>query len=267
MPTYKPLRPNGPDEMTDRDAGYPDDWAPYYQAHLAEFDREDVAYYRDRATAAEGPVLEMACGTGRIYLDVLEAGVDVDGFDASDGSLSLLRERASERGLEPSVWQADMRSFQVERAYDLVYCPFNAIQHLHGIDDQLASLESVYDALAPGGTYVFDVFVPSFEVICGTYDTWQTTTLTLEGETFEHRSRSRIVDEVAQLVAVEQAIVDADGETVDSTSHRIKLLPKREIELIVRESPFESWTVTGDFTDEPLADGHTAQVWTLERAT
>lgn len=251
--------------MSDSGGSYPDDWAPYYEAHLAEFDREDVAFYRDRATAADGPVLEMACGTGRIYLDVLGAGVDVDGFDASEGSLSLLREQAAEQGLEPSVWQADMRSFEVERRYDLVYCPFNAVQHLHGIDDQLAALEAVYDALAPGGTFVFDVFVPSFEVICGTYDAWQTTTFTLEGTTHEHRSRSRIVDEVAQLVSVEQEVRDPAGEVVAETTHRIKLLPKREVELLVRKSPFESWWATGDFEAEPLADGHTAQVWELER--
>lgn len=251
--------------MTDTDAGYPDDWAPYYRAHLAEFDRQDVDYYRQRATAADGPVLEMGCGTGRIYLEVLEAGVDLDGFDASAGSLALLREQAADAGLEPSVWEADMRSFSVERDYDLVYCPFNAVQHLHGIDDQLAALSGVYDALAPGGTFLFDVFVPDFEVICGTYETWQTTTITLEDAAFEHRSRSRIVDEVAQLVGVEQEVLDSTGERVASTSHRIKLLPPREVELLVRHSPFESWTVTGDFADEPLEDGHSTQVWELQR--
>lgn len=251
--------------MTDPDAGYPDDWAPYYRAHLAEFDRRDVDFYRDRARDVDGPVLEMGCGTGRIYLEVLRAGVDADGFDASAGSISLLRERAAEDGLEPSVWQADMRSFAVDRDYDLIYCPFNAVQHLHDIDDQLSALSAVYDALAPGGTFLFDVFVPDFEVICGTYESWQTTSITLDGEALEHRSRSRIVDEVAQLVAVEQTVRDADGEAVASTSHRIKLLPPREVELLVRQSPFESWTATGDFGDKPLADGHTAQVWELER--
>lgn len=251
--------------MTERDGGYPDDWAPYYEAHLAAFDRDDVAFYRERAAAADGPVLEMACGTGRIYLDVLAAGVDVDGFDASAGSLSLLRERAAEQDLDPSVWEADMRSFSVDRAYDLVYCPFNAIQHLHEVEDQLATLESVYDALAPGGSFVFDVFVPDFEVICGTYDSWQTTTFTLDGTTHEHRSRSRIVDEVAQLVSVEQEVLDPEGDLVGQTTHRIKLLPKREVEWLVRASPFDSWRATGDFEGEPLADGHTAQVWELER--
>jgi SAM-dependent methyltransferase len=253
--------------MTAGSGGYPDDWAPYYEAHLSTFDRDDVDVYRERAKAADGPVLEMACGTGRIYLEVLRAGVDVDGFDASAGSVSLLRERAVEAGLEPAVWQADMRSFSVDREYDLVYCPFNAIQHLHGIDDQRAALEAGYDALAPGGTLLFDVFVPDFEVICGTYESWQTTTFTLEGAVHEHRSRSRIVDEVAQLVAVEQEVLDADGVRVAETSHRIKLLPKREVELLVRQSPFETWTVTGDFEGDPLAHGHTTQVWELERET
>lgn len=46
---------------------------------------------------------------------------------------------------------------------------------------------------------------------------------------------------------------------------RATLLPYRELELLARLSPFESWTVTGDYTDEPLADEHSTQVWTPAR--
>ncbi|MEF8812410.1 MAG: hypothetical protein V5A55_01115 [Halovenus sp.] len=50
-----------------------------------------------------------------------------------------------------------------------------------------------------------------------------------------------------------------------SIEHRLKMLPPREIELLVRRSPFENWTATGDFTDESLSNGHSVQVWELER--
>lgn len=251
--------------MSDQDPGYPAAWAPFYAAHMDEIERSDVTHYVEEARAAEGPVLEMACGTGRIYLELLDAGVDADGFDASSGALSVLLERAAAEGLDPSVWRADMRSFGAGRQYDLVVCPFNALQHLHGIDDQLAAFGAVHDALAPGGRFVFDVFVPDFEVICGTYGEWETATVERRGETYEHRSRSRFVDEVAQLVAVELEAVAPDGDVVAATSHEIKLLPKREVELLVRSSPFDDWAVTGDFTGEPLADGHSIQVWELRR--
>jgi len=252
--------------MSDDATGYPAEWAPFYAAYMDAIDMPDVAYYVDRATAADGPVLELACGTGRVYLELLAAAVDADGFDASAGTLSVLRDRAAEAGLDPAVWQGDMRAFAADRDYALLICPFNAFLHLRIVDDQLAALRAAHDALAPGGHLVFDVFVPDFEIICGTYGEWETSTVPYRGEDYEHRSRSRIVDEVAQVVAVEEEAVGPAGEVVARSSHRITLLPTREVELLVRASPFDAWTVTGDFAEEPLADGHSVQVWELERA-
>jgi hypothetical protein len=41
------------------------------------------------------------------------------------------------------------------------------------------------------------------------------------------------------------------------------MLPRHEVELLARLSPFEEWNVTGDFSGEPLEDGHSTQTWTL----
>lgn len=96
------------------------DHARVYDRRMAGMDRDDTEFYRERALAADGPVLEVACGTGRIYLELLAAGVDADGVDVAGPALSVLREKAAERGLEPSVWQGDMRTLSVDREYDLV---------------------------------------------------------------------------------------------------------------------------------------------------
>ena len=114
-------------------------------------DCDDRAYYRERAESVDGPVLELGCGTGRIYLDLLEAGVDVDGIELSEASLSVLRENAAERGLTPSVWRGDTSEFATDREYDLIYCPFNAIQELTSIEGQQGLLACASDALVPGG--------------------------------------------------------------------------------------------------------------------
>lgn len=251
--------------MDDPDRGYTGEHVAFYDALTATGDREDVPFYVERASGADGPVLELACGTGRIYLELLAAGVDADGFDRSADALGVLRERADERGLEPSVWRADMAGFAADRAYDLVICPFNALQHLLAVEDQLAALRRAHAALAPGGRFVFDVFVPSFRTICESYGTWEAETVEHRGETYTVRSRSRITDEVAQAFAVEIEAEDAGSERVFAVEHDLKLLPKREVELLARLSPFDGWTATGDFTDEPVADGHDTQVWTLEK--
>ncbi|GAB3684685.1 hypothetical protein GCM10028857_14010 [Salinarchaeum chitinilyticum] len=248
------------------DHGYDEGLTVYYDAMAAEHTDTDRSFYVDRATAADGAVLELAVGTGRIYLDVLAAGVDADGVDASPAMLSTLRERARERDLDHSVWEGDMRSLDPDRTYDLIYCPFNALQHAYTVDDQQATFAAVHDALAPGGRFVFDVFVPSFDLIEATYGEWQTEPLTVDGVDHELRTRTQFVDEPRQIVEVENELRAPDGAIVHETSHRISHLPFQQVELLARNSPFESWSVDGGFEEKPLEDGDTVQVWTLERA-
>ncbi|WP_135820521.1 class I SAM-dependent methyltransferase [Halostella litorea] len=247
--------------MDDPDHGYRGEQVAFYDRLVGE--RGDAAFYRDRALAADGPALELACGTGRVYLELLRAGVDADGLDASADALDRLRGKATEAGLDPDVWRADMASFAADRAYGLVYCPFNALQFCRTIAEQEALLRRAHDALASGGEFAFDVFVPGFDVISAEYGEWQSESVEFRGEPHEFRRRTRISDEVAQEIRVEDELYDADGERVFSESRRLKLLPKREVELLVHRSPFAEWSVAGGFDGSPLEDGDDVQVWTL----
>lgn len=240
--------------------------AAILDAQFEDADRDDIEYYLRRARNVDGPVLELGCGTGRVYLELLQAGVDADGFDLSKNALRVLREKATEAGVAPSVWQGDMTEFEVDREYELVICPFNTFQNLLEIDQQRAVLDAVYEALAPGGRFVFDVFVPGFDYIADTYGDWRTQSVEYRGRSVEFRTRSRIVDEVNQVFLVEREGREQDGTTLFTESQRLKLLPYREVALLVRQSPFTSWEVTGDYSEQTLSDGHTVQVWTLRKA-
>lgn len=240
------------------------EWASFTHEQRLAGDRDDVAFYVERGREADGPVLELGCGTGRVYLELLRAGIDADGIDLSAPALDVLREHAKEDGLEPSVRQGDMTALDPDRAYALVTCPFNTVQQLLSPDDQLAMLASVHDALAPGGEFVFDVFVPDFEFICETYGEWQTTTVEFRGEPHEYRTRAQVVDQVRQVVEVDEAV---EGPAIEAAGgHRMTLLPRDQVEGLARLSPFEEWTVTGDFTGELLTDDHRTQVWSLRRS-
>lgn len=249
--------------MDDSDPGYTGEHAAFYEALTGAANRDDIQFYVERASGAGGPVLELACGTGRVHLDLLEAGIDADGFDRSADVLRELRESAAERGLDPDVWLADMTTFAVDRNYDLVICPYNTLQHLLTTGEQLAALRRVHDALAPRGRFVFDVFVPDFELICETYGEWQEGITKYRDDTYETRSRTRIVDEVNQEFTFEVRASELGGEEVFAVEHHLTMLPRHEVELLARLSPFEKWSVTGDFSEEPLADGHSTQAWTL----
>src|SRR6185503_13374195 len=123
----------------------------------------DIDFYVAAAKAARGPVLELACGTGRVMIPCLEAGADVDGLDLRADMLDALRRKAAAKGLVPRVVQGDMRDFTMPRRYSLITIPFRAFLHLQTTDDQLRALRCVRDHLEPGGALLFNVFHPGFE--------------------------------------------------------------------------------------------------------
>ena len=248
----------------DHPSGFFDATAAFYDATYEQRAIDDVEFWVDRAQAADGPVLEVACGTGRVYLELLEAGVDADGFDASTEMLSVLRERAADRGLEPSVWAGDMRKPNADRTYDLIIVPFRSFLHLLEIEDQLAALDRFHDLLAPDGELVIAFFAPDFDVICDTYGEWQESTVTVEGTEYTVRNHTELVDEIELIAEGTQEILGPEGEQVLRSSFHLNLVSKREFELLLDRSPFEDYSVYGGFDLEPLESASQEMVWIVE---
>lgn len=117
-------------------------------------------YYCGLARAASGPVLDIACGTGRILLPCLQAGVDIDGLDFFESMLDTLRAKAAASNLLPRLYQGDMSNFLLPRRYALVMVPFNAIIHNMTQEAQISCLQRCREHLLPGGLLTFDTFFP-----------------------------------------------------------------------------------------------------------
>lgn len=241
-----------------------DEWAGFYDANYEDEDIGDVEFYVDLARDADGPVLEVGCGTGRIYLELLRAGVDADGIDISEEMLGVLEQKADDADLAPSVRQADMRAFDPDREYDLVIVPFRTFLHNVTRADQQAALRNFRDALAPGGRLALNVYVPSFDVICERYGEPSTQTVTQDGEEYTLTDLTRIADEVEQVAETERTI-ERDGEEVKSSSFQLALLSKPEFELLLETTGWRDWTGYGGFDSEPLEDGAREMVWIVEK--
>ena len=249
--------------MTDQTTFF-DETAAFYDATYEPQDIDDVEFYVERARAADGPVLEAACGTGRVYLELLAAGVDADGFDGAPEMLSELRSRAAERDLEPSVWEADMRDFEVDREYALIIVPFRSFLHLVELEDQRSALRQFHDALAPDGELIIAVFAPNFEVMCEHYGEWDERAIEYEGEEYTVRDRTALVDEVEQVVESTREIRGPSDELVARGQFELKLIPKREFELLLDTSPFETYEVFGGFDLGSLESTDQEMVWVIE---
>jgi SAM-dependent methyltransferase len=120
---------------------------------------EDIAFYVSLAREADGPIVELAVGNGRVAIPVASAtGRPVVGIDASPGMLDHARTRAAAAGVTLDLHQADMRTFTVDVPAALIYCPFNALQHLPTWSDRRRTFERVAACLRPGGRFAWNAF-------------------------------------------------------------------------------------------------------------
>jgi SAM-dependent methyltransferase len=142
--------------MSDYDA-----WAPVYDAWAGGMP-EDVAHYVSLAREADGPVVELAVGTGRVAIEVVRAtGKPVLGIDSSPAMLEIARERSA--GLPLELRLGDMRDLELEDPAGLIYVPGRSLLHLHGWHDKRRVFERVAASLRASGRFAFNAFVFSHE--------------------------------------------------------------------------------------------------------
>jgi SAM-dependent methyltransferase len=111
----------------------------------------DLALWEELAAAAEGPVLELGCGTGRVVLHLARRGFETIGLDRDPALVAALAERGA--GLPVRTHLADAQGFALDTAAALVLAPTQMIQLLPDSAARVACLRSVSAALRPGGRF------------------------------------------------------------------------------------------------------------------
>lgn len=134
-------------------------FAPLYD-RLAAHMTEDVAFYVELAREADGPIVELAVGNGRVAVPVArEIGRAVVGIDLEPAMLAQARERAEAAGVELDLRAGDMRELALDEPAALVYCPFRSLGHLPTWADRRRVFERVHESLRPGGRFAWNFFV------------------------------------------------------------------------------------------------------------
>jgi SAM-dependent methyltransferase len=227
----------------------------------------DLTYYVSLAKAASGPVLDAGCGSGRILVPMLEAGVEAEGFDPSAIMLDALQTRLTRKGLTAEVWQDSMPEFTAKPDhYALVMCTFNTFLHLRTHDEQLEALKRAFDCLRPGGKLVLDITNPfNFDIFSrrAIGKTFEATLYDQETDTETTIWRWFERDLIRQtgIYHREYQMHGATGDTTHTTTIDFRWSYPSELELLLSLAGFENPQVFGDFKNEPLAEDSEMQVW------
>lgn len=121
----------------------------------------DVAYYQTRLREVDGPILEAAVGTGRLMVALLDAGLNVNGFDHSQDMLALCAANAADHGRDPRLSQARFQDFDCPSQAAIIV-PASSFTLIDDFEEAMAVLGRFYDRLSPGGLLLVDLPPLSF---------------------------------------------------------------------------------------------------------
>jgi len=145
---------------------------PFVDAELYDYEyrhrRADIHFYRrlakNRMEFTKGPILDLACGTGRLLIPLLRDGHEVVGIDCAPEMLAAAARRvarlSSSRKPQCLLAQADMRAFAFSQKASLAIAAFHSVQHLLSDEDFLRFLRATRANLCKGGWLAFDVLPP-----------------------------------------------------------------------------------------------------------
>ena len=138
-----------------------------YEAWSAEM-TEDVPFYVQLAREADGPVVELAVGTGRVAIPVArETGKRVIGIDLEPAMLELARANAAAAGVDLDLRLGDMCELALAEPAALITCPARSLLHLPTWADRRRTFERVAASLLPGGRFAWNAFCFDFAVAAG----------------------------------------------------------------------------------------------------
>jgi len=104
---------------------------------------------------AEGGVLDLGCGTGRVSHHLARRGHAVIGLDAEPAFVDAFNERAEQ--LPALAFAGDAQGFSLDSVFDAVLAPMQLIQLLADADQRAGCLRCVAAHLKPGGRAAFAI--------------------------------------------------------------------------------------------------------------
>ena len=220
---------------------------------------EDIDFYRSTAQEMGGPILELACGTGRISLPLADDGHFVTGIDIEDSMLATAREKGNS---SVEFLKADMRDFHLNRKYQLVILPFNGMFQLYDRNQVEQCFSCVKEHMNENSWFVIGMSNPKLDL--------------LEPKPDKVREISRYSDPVSGndvIVTETAASYDRVTQVRTATWHyvigneafdnqlRLRIFFPQEVDALLNYSGFSVKHRYGSYSKEPLVSDSPRQIY------
>jgi len=245
----------------------------------AEFSTEggkEASFFKNIIEISGQPALDLGCGSGRLLLPYLHAGLDVDGCDYSEDMLAVCQERANKEGLTPQLYPQAMHELDLPRRYKTIYaCGVVGL----GGERQLTmqAMQRCYDHLRSGGTFAFD-YSPRWndppawlsrlpENRHALPQEWPESSerqLLADGSELEMATRTVVMDPLEDVATRQiRAWLWRNGKLLKEEVHTQKVedYSKNELVLMLERAGFNETQIYGDYSDEPATADHEALIF------
>ncbi len=212
-------------------------------------------FYIEEASRG-GNVLELACGSGRLTVQLAQKGIDIVGADLSASMLQAARHKAAAAGLRVEFLEADMRSFDFGRQFSTILIPGNSLLHLLRREDLMQCLACVRRHLAAGGRLIFDVSKWNIGVLARDPE-MRYPVLTAGQISVEESAR---YDSALQIRHVTWFFSVVDAPDYRVARYDLRVIFPEELLLLMEAAGFRLEARYGEFNRVPFGDESARQV-------
>ncbi|TQR12825.1 class I SAM-dependent methyltransferase [Psychrobacillus soli] len=211
------------------------------------------------ASQESGPIIDLACGTGRITIPLASRGFHLIGVDLHAGMLEQAKKKSHELDLQIEWLEQDCTQLNLNCKSSLIYMVGNSIQHFHTNESQNMLLSSIHKHLEEDGVFIFGTRFPNAEELLqpSTEEYWKTYNDTICNKEVDVYTISHY-DALSQIqrYTTIRKFKNADGKVVDEKRTNISLrytYPK-EMERLLSENGFETLHMYKDWNGTPISN-------------
>lgn len=208
-------------------------------------------------------LLDVACGEGTFAVMMAQRGYHVTGIDQSRQMVRLARARARETGVDMKFLVEDMRSIPFKEQFDLVTCFFDSLNYLLAVKDLQEAFQNAYQALKPGGYYIFDM-----NTVYGLAVDWMRMQTYIQNETEDfieiHQQDFDYENLIASMTITVFEKRDGFWERFDEM-HQERGYPIADIEFLLDQIGFEIVTIFGNLSKRSEVQNTSSRVWFTAR--
>lgn len=243
-------------------------------------DAREIPFFLEQIARYGQPVLDVACGAGRVLLPLLRAGIDIDGNDISGDMLQYCQNKAAGEGLSVNLYNNSMHAFELPRTYKTIYI-CDSFGLAGSRENDLETLRHCYAHLEDGGALLLNI--EAEYTSAGSWNQWlpeyrrkmpqpwpDKGTARVASDGSAHFAQFRLVDvDPLEQTYTKQVRLEKwlNGTLVAAEEYSLRenIYFKHELLLMLKVAGFREITVYGGYTGEPATANHNGLVFTAIR--